>query len=103
VLQYVTERPELAQKIDCFDVATLRTHALAHTAQVLFVDEMDFLVPVWGNDLSEFKYMVSKLSITQTPTIIGFILQTYPGLEEWSETNTAQQNRILHIEKIAAL
>jgi ATPase family associated with various cellular activities (AAA) len=103
VLRYVSERPELAQKIDCFDVEALRIHVLAHNAQVLLVDEIDFLVPVWGNDLSEFKYMVSKLSVTHTPTVIGFILQTWPGLEEWSETNTAQQNRILHIEKIAAL
>ncbi len=48
--------------------------------------------------------MVRSLSVAQTPTIIGFILQTRYELGEWNLPNGANnQNRILHIENIQAL
>ncbi len=108
MLRYVTERPELAQQIDMIDVAALQrlviAYAAATGAQVLLVDELDFLVPVWGNDLTEFMHMVRSLSVAQTPTIIGFILLTRYELGEWKLPNGANnQNRILHIENIQAL
>lgn len=107
MLQYIIERPELAQTIDCFNVSALRDSVIAHAtttrASVLFVDEIDFLLHIWGSDLTEFQHMVRTLSVTQTQTVIGFILQTRPGLEEWNEPNTIHQNRILAIENIAAL
>ena len=108
MLRHVTERPQLAQQIDMMDVATLErlviTFATSTGALLLLVDELDFLVPIWGNDLTEFKYMVRSLSATLTPTIIGFILQTRYDLEEWQLPNAANnQNRILHIENIQAL
>ncbi len=89
MLRYVSERPELAQQVG---------------ARLLLVDELDFLVPIWGDDLTEFKHMVRSLSIAQTPAVIGFILQTRFELEEWNLPNGANnQNRILHIENIQAL
>lgn len=108
LLRYVTERPELAQQVDMIDVAALQhlviTYAANTGARVLLVDELDFLIPVWGDDLTEFKHMVGSLSVAQTPTIIGFILQTRYELEEWMLPNGANnQNRILHIENIQAL
>lgn len=108
MLRYVTERPELAQQVDMIDVAALQRLVIAYAAttgaQVLLVDELDFLVPVWGDDLTEFKHMVRSLSVAQTPAIIGFILQTCYELEEWKLPNGANsQNRILHIENIQAL
>lgn len=108
MLRYVTERPELAQQVDTIDVAVLQrlviTYAAATSAQVLLVDELDFLVPVWGDDLTEFKHMIRSLSVAQTPTTIGFILQTRYELEEWKLPNGANnQNRILHIGNIQAL
>ncbi len=108
MLRYVTERPELAQQIDMIDVAALQrlviTYAANTGARVLLVDELDFLIPVWGDDLTEFKHMVRSLSVAQTSTIIGFILQTRYELEEWILPNGANnQNRILHIENIQAL
>ena len=108
MLRYVTERPELAKQVDMIDVATLQRLIIAYAADVsarlLLVDELDFLVPVWGDDLTEFKHMVRTLSAAQTPTIIGFILQTHYELEEWKLPNGANnQNRILRIENIQAL
>ncbi len=108
MLCYVTERPELAQQVDMFDVAALQRLVITYStntgAQLLLVDELDFLVPVWGDDLTEFKHMVRSLSVAQTPAIIGFILQTRYELEEWKLPNGANnQNRILHIETIQAL
>lgn len=107
VLNYVIEHPHLTLQIDLIDAARLReiviTYAAEARAQVLLVDEIDFLVHTWENDLSTFQQMAKSLSVNQTPTIIGFILQTQPVLEAWHLTNTAKQNRILHIEDIAAL
>jgi hypothetical protein len=108
MLRYVTERPELAQQVDMFDAAALQrlvsTYSANTGAQLLLVDELDFLVPVWGDDLTEFKHMVRSLSVAQTPAIVGFILQTRNELEEWKLPNGANnQNRILHIENIQAL
>ena len=108
MLRYVTERPELAQQVDMINIAALQrliiTYAANMGAQLLLVDELDFLVPVWGDDLTEFKHMVRSLSVAQTPAVIGFILQTRYELEEWNLPNGANnQNRILHIENIQAL
>ncbi len=108
MLRYVSERPELAQQVDMIDVAALQhlviTYAANAGARLLLVDELDFLVPIWGDDLTEFKHMVRSLSIAQTPAVIGFILQTRFELEEWNLPNGANnQNRILHIENIQAL
>ncbi len=108
MLRYVTERSELAQQVDMIDVASLQrlviTYAADKGARLLLVDELDFLVPVWGDDLTEFKHMVRSLSVAQTPAVIGFILQTRYELEEWNLPNGANnQNRILHLENIQAL
>ena len=108
MLRYVTERPELAQQVDMFDAAALQRLVITYSAntgaQLLLVDELDFLVPVWGDDLTEFKHMVRSLFVAQTPAIVGFILQTRYELEEWKLPNGANnQNRILQIENIQAL
>ncbi len=108
VLRYVIERPELAQQIDMIDVTALQRlvilYAINTGARLLLVDELDFLIPIWSDDLTEFKYMVRSLSVAQTPAVIGFILQTRYELEEWNLPNGANnQNRILHIENIQAL
>jgi len=108
VLRFVTERFELAQQVDMIDAAALQrlviTYAADKGARLLLVDELDFLVPVWGDDLTEFKHMVRSLSVAQTSAVIGFILQTRYELEAWNLPNGANnQNRILHIENILAL
>lgn len=106
-LLHVTEHPELAQRVDTLDVANMQkivmNYAAETEAKLLLVDELDFLVHTWAPDLTAFKHMISSLSATQTPTTIGFFVQTTPPLEAWFMLNTARQNRILHIEEIQAL
>lgn len=107
MLKYVIDRPELTQQVDILDTARLcdiiLTHAKETSAKLLLVDEIDFLVHIWGSDLTEFKHMVKSLSKSLTPTIVGFFLQTQSDLEEWVLLGQAQQNRILQIEDIASL
>ena len=107
MLEYITQRPELTERVDIIDAKVLHNivigHAAETSAQVLLVDEIDFLVHIWGDDLAEFKYLIESLSVTQTPTITGFVLQSYHDLEEWNLLNNAKQNRILHIEDIIAI
>ena len=107
MLKYVSEQPELTLQIDLIDASRLgkiaTTYATEAKAQVLLVDEIDFLVHTWEDDLIAFRHMVKSLSVTQCPTIIGFILQTQHVIETWYLPNIAKQNRILHLEDIAAL
>ncbi len=106
-LAYVAEHPELAQRIDTLDVASVQkivvNYASEKGAKLLLVDELDFLIHTWEPDLISFKHMIRSLSVTQTPTTIGFLAQTHPALETWSLLNTERQNRILHVETIQAL
>ncbi len=106
-LAYVAEHPGLAQRIDTLDVASVQkivmNYASEKGAKLLLVDELDFLIHTWEPDLTPFKHLVSSLSVTQTPTTIGFLVQTYPALETWFLPNTERQNRILYVETIKAL
>ena len=106
-LAYVVGHPELARRIDTLDVASVQkivvNYASEKGAKLLLVDELDFLIHTWEPDLVPFKYMISSLSVTQTPTTIGFLVQTYPALEAWHLPNTERQNRILNMETIQAL
>jgi len=111
-LAYVTGHPELAQRVDVLDVASVQqiitNYAVEKRAKLLLVDELDFLIHTWEPDLAAFKYMLARgLSETQTPATIGFFVQTHPTLEKWSEErsllNTVHQNRILPIETIQRL
>ncbi len=107
VLKYVADHADLAKQVDVLDTVMVRDIILAYAkearAKLLLVDEIDFLIPTWGGDLTEFKHMVKSLSVSVTPTVIGFFLQTRHEIEEWVLVGTFQQNRILQIENIAAL
>jgi AAA+ ATPase superfamily predicted ATPase len=108
VLAYVAERPELSRRVDLLDAAELKRLAVAYAretgAALLLVDEFDFLVHIWGDDLTEFQLLVEKLSSTETQAIIGFVLQTLPQLEEWQLQNkNTRQSRIFKLEEIKAI
>lgn len=108
VLAHVAADPQLSSTVDLLDAPSLRDMTVAHAnetgAKLLLVDEIDFLVYIWGGDLTELKYAVEKLSTAQSPTVIGIILQTHPDLEAWSLTNrNTSQSRILRLEEIGAI
>ncbi len=106
VLKHVAACSELAQRIDLIDPHQLGrmavTYAVQTKAQVLLVDEIDFLIYTWEEGLPAFQRMVEAISVTQTTAIIGFILHTQHALETWFLPNTVGQNRVLHIEDISA-
>ena len=104
LLTHVVADPQLSEQIDLFTPADLKKLILAHardtSASVLLVDEIDFLIPIWG-DLSGFQRLVAKLSQAETPAVIGFILQTTSPLEGWSLTSqNTGQSRILRLGDI---
>ena len=106
-LAYMAEHPGLAKRTDILDVASvqkiIKNYASEKGAKLLLVDELDFLIHTWEPDLTAFKHMVSSLSVTITPTTVGFFVQTHPALEAWFLPNSARQNRVLHVETIQAL
>jgi len=102
MLHYVTERSELAQQVDRIDatrlLALVVSYATITQARILLVDHIDFLVHIWGDNLVAFKHSVQSLAVTQTSTVIGFVLQTQPVFSQWN-----LPNHILLIEEIEAL
>jgi hypothetical protein len=67
------------------------------------VDELDFLVPVWGDDLSGLHELVRKLREGETDAVVICALQTRPALEAWHLTNTYGQSRVLPLSTIQNL
>ena len=70
---------------------------------VVLVDEFDFLVPVWGGDVSGLLEMVRKLSVSETQTTIGFVMKTVPAVEAFTLRDRAGNRRILRWDEIQAL
>jgi hypothetical protein len=107
VLQYIATHPAIAQTIDVIDATALRSmiiqYARETAAKLLLVDEIDFLLHIWGHELTEFKRIIESLSCTEIPAVVGFILQTRPFLEEWKLTNSHGQRRIVRLEGIKTL
>lgn len=106
VLALVAASPDLAETVDVLDAAFLRQSALdaaAGGAGLVVVDEFDFLLPVWGNDLSGLQQMISILSRTDAPSVFVFAMQTRPALEAWHLTNDLGQSRILPLSSIQSL
>ena len=107
VLTEVGNRPELTETIDRFDVAALRTlilsYSIAAGADVLLIDELDFLVPVWAGDLVSFQEMVRRLRHPEKQITFGFFIQTRPLLAQWRLLNAAQVSCVLPFESIRSL
>jgi hypothetical protein len=100
-------RPDLAAHVDTWDAAALLRFAVDYAnereAACLLVDDLDFLVHAWNDDLAEFRHQVEKLAPGLTPAAIGFVLQTQPGFESWRPLNSSGQSRVIALDGIAAL
>lgn len=105
LLARVVADPALSETVDLLDAAFLRQTALdaAEGAELVVIEEFDFLVPIWGNDLSSLKQMAGVLSRTDTPSVIVFGMQTRPALEAWNLTNDLGQSRVLPLSSIQNL
>ena len=106
VLATVAGTPALEAEVDILDVGFLKRLALDAVktgASVVLLDEFDFLLPIWGGDLSPLVEFVRKLSVTETQAIIGFVMQTTPVLETFVLASSAGQSRILRLDEIKGL
>ena len=106
VLAQVAASTGLSETVDVLDADFLRQIALdaaSGGAALVVVDEFDFLLPVWGNDISSLQQMISILSRTDTPSVIVFAMQTRPALEAWHLTNDQGQSRVLSLSTIQNL
>ncbi len=107
VLGYIAHSPELCTCIDRFDPADLKAVLLnmvgQTTAEVMLVDELDFLLHMWAADLDSFREMVGRLYYPQRAVAFAFFLQTWPRLEQWSLVTASRSRRILAFEQLKAL
>ncbi len=62
VLSYVATHVEFAEIVDLIDAVVLRNiviqYARETSATLLLVDEIDFLLHIWGNKLTKFKRVI---------------------------------------------
>jgi hypothetical protein len=107
VLQFVLSRPDLAAHLDLVDVPMLQDIVFSLVeeshASLLMLDELDFLLNTWTEDLISFKHMVEFLYFPYLPTCVGFVLQTRPAFEEWRPLNTQGLCRVFTLADILAL
>ena len=106
VLARVAESQDLSTKIDELDVRFLKSLALdgaSSGAKLVVLDEFDFLVPVWSDDLTGLHELVRKLAAVETPAVVVFVLRTRSVIEGWEIQNTLRQSRILSLSSIQSL
>ena len=107
VLATVSSSPELCAEIDQFDVTSLRGLLLefstAHPQDVIIIDELDFLFPVWGGDLAPFKNLLYDLYNPRHPAAFVFFAQSRPEWETWQLQTASRQNRVVSFENLKPL
>jgi len=101
VLAQVAADPDLAATVDFLRRTAL--DAAAGGAGLVVMEEFEFLLPVWGNDLSGLKQMVTTLSRTDTPSVIVFAMRTRRELETWPLLTDQGQSRVLALAAIQNL
>ncbi len=108
LLAIVAGDASLAERIDQLDAAAVVdlavTHAVTVSASLLLVDEIDFLIATWGDDgASSLVAIAGRLSVTRTSAMIGFVMQTRPGITDGRLTQIGGGSRVLPLDRIAPL
>ncbi len=107
VLDTLSRRPELSDQIDQFDPSTLRRLVLESVKSapkdVILVDELDFLFPIWGTNLKPFQDILHDLYNPQRGTAFVFFAQSRPEWETWQLETASRQNRIVPFENLKSL
>lgn len=104
VMTLLSEQSEISRKIDQIDVSDLKQQIIGHTgnADIVLVDEIDFLFPLWG-DLQPFKEMVRALLNPVRPVVYVFFLQTRHDWDDWKLFTAGHRSRIFAFETIKPL
>jgi hypothetical protein len=106
VLGLVADSPNLRSRVDTLDSGLLKSLALQAAGErvpLVIVDEFDFLLPVWGGEIAQVLEIVRKLSVAETPAVVGFVMQTLPALEQANLTTPSGKSRILTLEDVKPL
>lgn len=104
VMALLSAQSEVSRKIDQMDVSSLEERIItqAENANVVLVDEVDFLFPLWG-DLQPFKEMVRALLNPARPVVYVFFLQTRHDWDDWKLFTASHQSRIFAFDTIKPL
>lgn len=103
VLARVAEDKELSKKVDILDEAWLEELArevAKSGASLLVLDEWEFLIPVWGSDITPFLQRLARLHL---PCVVAWVLTTRPKLEEANLQRADGVSRVLKLEEIQAI
>ena len=107
VLDTLSHQEKISGEIDQFDPAALRLLALEYASSnpkdIIVVDELDFLFPLWGSDLSPFQNMLHDLYNPRRATAFLFFAQSRPEWEAWQLETAARQSRVIDFERLKAL
>lgn len=107
VLETLSRRPELATVIDQFDPSALRLltveFAESNPKDVILVDELDFLFPIWGGDLAPFQNMLHDLYNSRRAAAFVFFAQSRPEWDSWQLETSNHQSRVVDFERIKTL
>jgi hypothetical protein len=106
ILNMVASDIELCREVDELDAAFLKRTALSAAARgagLVLLDEFDFLVPVWGGDVSQLIEWVRKLQEPETGAVVGLLMRTVPALESLQLSNTKGQSRVLRLDEIRGI
>jgi hypothetical protein len=107
VLATISQRPDLSAEIDQFDPATLRLLALEFAASnpkdLIVIDELDFLFPIWDRDLQPFQNIIYDLYNPRRATAFVIFAQTRPEWDAWQLETAARQSRVIPFEILRPL
>jgi GTPase SAR1 family protein len=107
LLEHFARNARLAGEIDQADPARLRRLILDYAdttdASILLVDEVDFLLRVWGDNLVPFREMVRRLRHPTRAVAFAIFVQTRPELDTWSLVTAARRSRVLRFEEVGAV
>jgi hypothetical protein len=101
VLGTVADQPELSARLDQFQPNDLgRLIVRLGQSDVVLVDDLDFLFPIWGRDIHPFQEMVRSLKHPRLPVALAFFVHTRPEWEQWDLLTAARGSRVLRFENL---
>ncbi len=104
VLGTLGSQPERAARIDQFQLDDLRDLILATVeADVLLIDDLDFLFPIWVNDVHPFQEFVRTLKHRNRQVAFCFFAHTRRDFEEWTLWTASRASRVLRFDDIRSL
>jgi hypothetical protein len=68
--------------------------------EVLLVDDLDFLFPIWSRNLQPFQELVRDLKHPSRQVAMAFFVHSRTEWDQWELHTAARANRILRFEDL---